>query len=63
MDEYEKMDDTRFGTAKAEWKDKFASLQYFIHGRASERLIPRSMSGRIGINDVGGMYPADFYVN
>jgi hypothetical protein len=62
MDEYEKMDDSRFSAAKAEWKDKFASLQYFIHGRASERLIPRSMSGRVGVSDLGGYYPADFYV-
>jgi hypothetical protein len=56
------MDDTRFGTAKAEWKDKFASLQFFIHGRASERLIPRSMSGRTGVSDLGGWYPADVWV-
>ena len=62
MDEYEKMDDSRFSSAKSAWKEKFESLQYFIHGRASERLIPRSTSGRIGINDVGGYFPADFYV-
>lgn len=62
MDEYEKMDDTRYGAAKSQWKEKFDSLQYFIHGRASERLIPRSTSGRSGVNDVGGFYPADVWV-
>lgn len=62
MDEYEKMDDSRFGTAKREYKDKYDSLQFFIHGRASERLIPRSASGRVGISDLGGWYPADVFV-
>lgn len=62
MDEYEKMADGRFGTAKSEWKEKYASFQYFIHGRASERLIPRSTSGRVGISDLGGYYPADVWV-
>lgn len=62
MDEYEKMDDTRFGTARSEYAKREKSLQYFIHGRPSERLIPRSMSGRIGYSDLGGYYPADFYL-
>lgn len=62
MDEYEKMDDSRLNTARSEYAEKYASLQYFIHGRASERLIPHSMSGRVGISDLGGAYPADFYV-
>lgn len=62
MDEYEKMDDSRFNTAKREWAEKFKSLQFFIHGRASERLIPRSTSGRIGWNDLGGYFPPDGYL-
>lgn len=62
MDEYEKMEDPRFNTAKSEYKEKFASFQYYIHGRASERLIPRSTSGRIGWSDLGGNYPADGYL-
>ena len=60
MDEYEKTDDARYGTAKAEYNQKFASLQYFIHGRASERLIPRSTSGRTGVSDLSGWFPADY---
>lgn len=62
MDEYEKMDDSRFSAAKSEWTSKFQSLQYYIHGRASERLIPRSTSGRIGVSDLGGFFPADVWV-
>ena len=61
MDEYEKMDDSRYGTAKRDYQDKFASLQYFIHGRASERLIPRSTSGHTSISNLGGFFPADYY--
>ena len=61
-DEYEKMDDSRFNTASREYSDKLKSLQYFIHGRASERLIPRSTSGRIGWSDLGGAFPADVYL-
>lgn len=60
MDEYEKMDDARFGTAKREYKEKYDSFQFFIHGRPSERLIPRSTSA--GHSNLGGSYPADFYV-
>lgn len=63
MDEYEKMEDGRFATAKAQYKEKYESFQFFLHGRVSERLIPRSTSGRIGVSDLGGMYPADFYVS
>lgn len=62
MDEYEKMDDSRYGTAKRDYKEKYDSLQFFIHGRASERLIPRSQSGRVGLSDLGGWYPADGFV-
>jgi len=62
IDEYEKMDDTRLGSAKAEYKQKYESFQYFIHGRASERLIPRATSEHIGVCDLGGFYSADFYV-
>ena len=62
MDEYEKMDDSRFASAKAAWKEKYESLQFFIHGRASERLIPRSTSGAIGVSDLSGWYPADVWV-
>jgi hypothetical protein len=62
MDEYEKMDDSRYATAKADYKTKYDSLQFFIHGRGSERLIPRSLSGRVGISDLGGWYPADVWV-
>lgn len=62
IDEYEKMDDSRLNTAKAEWGQKYTSLQYFIHNRASERLIPHSTSGRIGISDLGSWYPADVFV-
>jgi hypothetical protein len=62
MDEYEKMDDSRHATAKADYKTKYDSLQFFIHGRGSERLIPRSLSGRVGISDLGGWYPADVWV-
>jgi hypothetical protein len=62
VDEYEKMDDSRLSTAKREYKEKYESFQYWIHGRASERLIPRSTSGRTGISDLGGYFPADFYV-
>lgn len=62
MDEYEKMDDSRFNTAKREYAEKEKSLQFFIHGRASERLIPRSTSGRIGYSDLGGNYPADVWL-
>lgn len=62
MDEYEKMDDSRFTTAKREYGDKYKSFQYFIHGRASERLVPRTMSGRTGYSDLGGWYPADIYL-
>lgn len=62
MDEYEKMDDSRFTTARAQYKEKYESFLYFIHGRASERLIPRSTSGRTGISDLSGWYPADIFV-
>lgn len=62
MDEYQKMDDSRYSTAKAEYSEKYKSFQYFIHGRASERLIPRSSSGGVGFSDLGGWYPADVYV-
>lgn len=62
IDEYEKMDDSRVGTAKREYAEKYQSLQFFLHGRASERLIPRSMSGRAGVSDLGGDYPADIFV-
>jgi hypothetical protein len=62
MDEYEKMDDSRYATAKREYKEKYDSLQFFIHGRASERLIPRSASGRVGLSDLGGFYPADVWI-
>jgi hypothetical protein len=62
MDEYEKMDDPRYQAAKRAYDEKFASFQYYIHGRASERLIPRSTSGRIGYSDLGGYYPADGYL-
>jgi hypothetical protein len=62
IDEYEKMDDSRLSTAKRDYKDKYESFQFFIHGRASERLIPRSTSGRLGISDLGGYYPADIFV-
>jgi hypothetical protein len=62
MDEYEKMDDSRFSAAKAQWVERYKDLQYYIHGRASERLIPRSTSGRIGWSDLGGAYPADGYL-
>lgn len=62
-DEYERMDDSRIGAAKQEYREKYESFQYFIHGRASERLIPRSQSGRTGISDLGGWYPADYYTN
>ncbi len=61
-DEYEKMDDSRFNTATREYDEKLSKLQYFIHGRPSERLIPRSTSGRLGYSDLGGNYPSDFYV-
>lgn len=61
-DEYEKMDDSRFNTASREYDEKLKSLQYFIHARPSERLIPRSTSGRIGYSDLGGGYPADIYL-
>lgn len=62
MDEYEKMDDSRYTSAKHAYDEKYKSFQYFIHGRASERLIPRSTSGRTGISDLGGYYPADIFV-
>jgi hypothetical protein len=62
MDEYEKMDDSRLSTAKRDYDEKYKSFQFFIHGRASERLIPRSTSGRTGISDLGGWYPADIFV-
>lgn len=62
MDEYEKMDDQRFGAAERQWKERFSDLQFYIHGRASARLIPRSTSGRIGYSDLGGYYPADTYL-
>lgn len=62
MDEYEKMDDSRYAAAKREYAEKYQSFQYYIHGRASERLIPRSTSGRIGWSDLGGYYPADGYL-
>jgi hypothetical protein len=62
VDEYEKMDDSRLSTAKREYKEKYESFQFFIHGRASERLIPRSTSGRTGISDLGGYYPADIFI-
>lgn len=62
MDEYEKMDDGRYATAKKAYDQKYASFQYFIHGRASERLIPRSTSGGIGLSDLGGSYPADIFI-
>ncbi len=62
MDEYEKMDDSRFSAAQKQWAERYNDLQYFIHGRASERLIPRSVSGRIGYNDLGGYYPSDGYL-
>lgn len=62
MDEYEKMDDSRFTTAKSQWNERYADLQFYIHGRASERLIPRATSGRIGYNDLSGYYPADGYL-
>lgn len=62
MDEYEKMDDSRYATAKSQWVERYKDLQYYIHGRASERLIPRSTSGRIGWSDLGGYFPADGYL-
>jgi hypothetical protein len=62
MDEYEKMDDSRYSTAKRDYKEKYDSLQFFIHSSASERLIPRSSSGRTGFSDLGGFFPADVYV-
>jgi hypothetical protein len=62
MDEYEKMDDSRYSAAKAQWVERYKDLQYYIHGRASERLIPRSTSGRIGWSDLGGYFPADGYL-
>lgn len=62
VDEYERMDDSRLTVAKRDYKEKYESFQYFIHGRASERLIPRSTSGRIGISDLGGWYPADVWI-
>lgn len=61
MDEYEKMDDTRFTTAQREYNTRAKSLQYFIHGRPSERLIPKSTTGRIGYSDLGGNFPADYW--
>lgn len=62
MDEYEKTDDERFPIAEKEWNRKFQALQYWLHGDPSARHIPSALSGRIGISDLGGMYPADGYV-
>lgn len=63
MDEYEKMDDSRYTAAKNQWVERYKDLQYYIHGRASERLIPRSTRGRVGYSDLGGNYPADVYLD
>lgn len=62
LDEYEKTDDKRFTVAASEWQRKFVMLQYWLHGRASARKIPRAMSGRVGISDLGGNYPADIFI-
>lgn len=61
-DEYEKMDDSRFGAASREYKEKYDDFIYWLQCRPSVRLIPSGTSGRIGYSDLGGMYPADIWI-
>jgi hypothetical protein len=59
LDEYERMDDSRSARAQHEWTERYRSLQYFLHARASERLIPMPSHGRLGYSNLGGWFPAD----
>lgn len=52
MDEYEKTDDTRLSIARREYQQKYDSFLFFLHGRASQRLIPRTVSGCVSFDDV-----------
>lgn len=61
-DEYEKMDDARLTVARRDWQERYDALLYWLHARASKRNVPRGTSGRTGFSDLGGAYPADFYV-
>jgi len=60
-DECLKTDDSRRGDFEAQFASRLANLKLWLNTNASDRPVS-GRDGRIGFNNLGGWYPADFHI-
>src|SRR5690242_15010363 len=55
-------DVTRVAIAQREWETWTGKLYASVESPADYRPVAGSLNGGVGVNDLGGWYPADFYL-
>lgn len=59
--EYERTGDRRMGIVNKDWDDVMAGLKSESEFPADYRAVAGKFSGRVGVNNLGAMYPADYF--